>query len=563
MKRVNAFLNRSVSVQSREEPLPSPTDNRMFTHKPLDQTQSSLRLVTVSSELSLDGTIQCYISHSVLERASYVCLSYRWGAPGDRVRILVNGLPFYVQRNLFDFLDMVRIMPMTFYWIDSLCIDQTNIPERNHQVKQMGRIFSRAFLVYLWLGKLPSMAPFMTYFRNSKSKSLFSDPGTPWNTIMQTRDIVKSCIFNHEYWSRAWVTQEILLARSVMILVGRESLKFSDLVGAMTHFDHPDLSNFSDCTFAGFADVVQTPGKLRAKTLINLLDQLRDKECEIPRDRIYSLLSLCSDFQHPEVNYDQPSEDLAFDVLKRSDEPLCTCSALLVAHTLCLYEEHQRHMDDPPEHTSFIEFDVKGLRFARHAMLCNDQILSWAQYKLIGTDIFGHDLILSGLCPAFDALMDALQKYTTGRSDSDSVILEETTDEVPSLLKIMDDEHRQALLDGFGSALTITPHGINPDISTIRIALWLLVKLIPESVPLCSRVAYQKNKLRASDEVATDVYNNDLAYRSLSIDGRAAEHSPIRGADFHRIDSANPEKHQEDEEPVSRPRLRRLTVDTR
>jgi hypothetical protein len=96
-------------------------------------------------------------------------------------------------------------MPMTFYWIDALSIDQANIPERNHQVKQMGRTFSRAFLVYLWLGKLPSMAPFMTYFRNSKSQSLFSDPGTPWNTIMQTRDIVKSCIFNNEYWSRAWV----------------------------------------------------------------------------------------------------------------------------------------------------------------------------------------------------------------------------------------------------------------------------------------------------------------------------------------------------------------------
>tara|TARA_R110002003_G_scaffold1868_13_gene23681 strand:- start:6135 stop:7130 length:996 start_codon:yes stop_codon:yes gene_type:complete len=331
----------------------------------------------------------------------------------------------------------------------------------------------------------------------------------------------------------------------------------------MSHFDHPDLSNFSDCTFATFADVVKAPNKLRSKTLINLLDQLRDKECEIPRDRIYSLLSLCSDFQHPEVNYDQPAEDLAFDVLKRSDEPLCTCSALLVAHTLCLYEEQQRHVDTPPEYTSFIEFDVRGLRFARHAMLCNDQILSWAHYKVIGTDIFGHDQIPSGLCPAFDALMDALQKNTIGRNVAESSVTDESNAQVPFLLKIMDQEHRMAMLDGFGPALNITPHGTNPDTSTVQITLWLLAKLVPDSIPLCPRVAYQKNKIRASDELASDVYNNDLAYRSLSIDGRVAEHSPVRGVDVHRIDSATPDKSQEDEEPVSRPRLRRLTVDTR
>ncbi|KAF2027739.1 hypothetical protein EK21DRAFT_71330 [Setomelanomma holmii] len=556
MKRVNAFLNRSASLQGKEEPIPSPTENKIFTHKPLDQTQSSLRLVTVNSELSADGSIQCYVSHSVLDRASYVCLSYRWG--GDRVRILLNGLPFYVQKNLYDFLEMVRHMPMTFYWIDALCIDQANILERNHQVKQMGRTFSRAFLVYLWLGKLPSMAPCMTYFRNSKSKSMFSDPTIPWNSIMQTRDIVKSCIFNNEYWGRAWVTQEVLLARNVLILTGRDSFKFSDLVGAMSHFEHPDLSNFSDCTFASFEDIITNPDRLRSKTLINLLDHLRDKECAIPRDRVYALLSLCSDFQHPEVNYDQPSEDLAFDVLKRSNEPLCSCSALLVARTLCLYEEHENPMIPSPEHTSFIEFDVRGLRFARHAMLCNDQILSWAHYKLIGTDIFGHDQLLTGLCPAFDALMDALQKHTIGRNDIEPS--SKDTVEIPSMLKIMDHEHRSAMLSGFGPALTITPHGTNHDTSTVQIALWLLARLVPESIPLCSRVAYQKNKARASDEVASDVYNNDLAYRSFSIDGRMGEHSPVRGADFHRIDSANPEKSQEDREVVSRPRLRRIAV---
>jgi hypothetical protein len=200
MKRVNALLNRSVS--SKYDPSLTSTDHRLFEHKPLDETQSSIRLVTLSSELTADGSIQCYVSHSTLDRASYVCLSYRWGASEDVVRIHINGAPFYVRRNLFDFLDMVRRMPMTFYWIDAMCIDQNNISERNHQVAQMGQVYSRAFLVYIWLGKSPSMAPWLQLFVDMKQRHL---PDNPWTCIFEARETIKTCVFSNEYWNRAWV----------------------------------------------------------------------------------------------------------------------------------------------------------------------------------------------------------------------------------------------------------------------------------------------------------------------------------------------------------------------
>jgi hypothetical protein len=203
MKRVNALLNRSVS--SKEEPSPTTTtETRPFEHKPLNESQSSIRLVTISSELSADGSIQCYVSHSTLERASYVCLSYTWGSPGDPMRILINGAPFYVRKNLYDFLDMVRRMPMTFYWIDAICIDQANITERNHQVAQMGQIFSKSFLVYLWLGKLPSMAPWLQHLGSNKPQQ--HQKISPWAALIEARETLRTCVFNNKYWSRAWVS---------------------------------------------------------------------------------------------------------------------------------------------------------------------------------------------------------------------------------------------------------------------------------------------------------------------------------------------------------------------
>jgi hypothetical protein len=202
MKRVNALLNRS--VPNKQEPSPTPTETKTFVHKPLDETKSSLRLITISSELSADGCIQCYVSHSTLDRASYVCLSYRWGPPGDVVRIHINGAPFYIRQNLFDFLDMVRRMPMTFYWIDAVCVDQENSSERSHQVAQMGQIYAGAFLVYLWLGKMPMMTPWMQYLRNERSQHAYR--ALSWATVLEARETLNTCVFNNDIWHRAWVS---------------------------------------------------------------------------------------------------------------------------------------------------------------------------------------------------------------------------------------------------------------------------------------------------------------------------------------------------------------------
>jgi hypothetical protein len=41
-------------------------------------------------------------------------------------------------------------------WIDTLCISQTDIPERNRQLRIMPHIYMRAQTVKVWLGKQPA-----------------------------------------------------------------------------------------------------------------------------------------------------------------------------------------------------------------------------------------------------------------------------------------------------------------------------------------------------------------------------------------------------------------------
>ncbi|KAF2621405.1 HET-domain-containing protein, partial [Macroventuria anomochaeta] len=88
----------------------------------------------------------------------YKAVSYVWGNAVKTKEILLNGKAFTVRMNLHSFLqqlikDRSIWSCLGGYWIDAICIDQTNVAERNYQVALMGKIYSRAFSVIVWLGR--------------------------------------------------------------------------------------------------------------------------------------------------------------------------------------------------------------------------------------------------------------------------------------------------------------------------------------------------------------------------------------------------------------------------
>jgi hypothetical protein len=131
----------------------------LFKYELLDRQESALRLITVLPDLSTEGHIQCSLYNaSSRTHRSYSCLSYTWGSPRPKRAVLIDGCIFYVQPSLFNFLDIARTMRTTVeywpdhFWIDAICIDQSNTIERNRQVTRMGEIYDGANLVVAWLG---------------------------------------------------------------------------------------------------------------------------------------------------------------------------------------------------------------------------------------------------------------------------------------------------------------------------------------------------------------------------------------------------------------------------
>lgn len=88
---------------------------------------------------------------------TYEALSYTWGNPADTEPITLNGQTMHVTRNLTAALLALRNENEDrVMWIDALCIDQTNLQERNEQIRRMPAIYQRATRTIAWLGESDS-----------------------------------------------------------------------------------------------------------------------------------------------------------------------------------------------------------------------------------------------------------------------------------------------------------------------------------------------------------------------------------------------------------------------
>ncbi|KAF1833490.1 HET-domain-containing protein [Decorospora gaudefroyi] len=237
---------------------------------------------------NLDNPISCTIHVVSREDApSYVALSYVWGDEADVHTILLDGKPFTVRRNLWDFLMQWRRHGKKGYlWIDALCIDQSCVGERNHQVAMMGQIYSKAALVISWLGPSAHFERLLQEYRNLVVEHGFDEKlcfkGDPVRWVDYMREIDRA-----EYWDRLWIVQECVMAQNLELWAGRAkilinldllkpirdgySLRFQQIFYMRMHYQRRSIADFCSDT---------------------LFNKFEKAKCTDPRDRVYGLLAV-------------------------------------------------------------------------------------------------------------------------------------------------------------------------------------------------------------------------------------------------------------------------------
>ena len=197
--------------------------------QPLDTT----RLLIVYSGKS--DVVECSLLTAALDaQPKFKALSYTWGNQPCDQQISIDGSVFMVRPSLWALLKRLQHQDKpTIIWIDAICVNQNDLAERKHQVGLMRKIYTQAELVIAWLGEMSreteeALAADLFILRHGKE----ADQRTANETITDAALAGLDDLASRGYWRRAWIVQELVLARTVSLWFGTKGvMSFHEFVG--------------------------------------------------------------------------------------------------------------------------------------------------------------------------------------------------------------------------------------------------------------------------------------------------------------------------------------------
>lgn len=272
---------------------------------------ANIRLLRLRHDSTPDS-IECELTSSSLDCGTdYTAVSYVWGDASAGVRsVLLNGRPIPVGHNLWTLLlHLTKEQHKGYLWIDALCIQQTNVAEKNHQVAIMGQIYAGAKEILVWL-------PMES--RKSYTDRILSRVG-----LMDKQESFLRLLSRNEYWTRALILQEFVLASLVTFGLGPRVISEETLYDQLL-FDDVTLSRRLENS--AMISIVRLRHRMKHRdgkvlTLFDMLnDEYRPMLCSDPRDRMYSILSLLDpgkrDRYPIQPDYTKPVTESLFELTK-------------------------------------------------------------------------------------------------------------------------------------------------------------------------------------------------------------------------------------------------------
>jgi hypothetical protein len=309
-------------------------DAQRYQYRPLNAARNEIRLIRLlyaptvgplSSKhmiwirfaltIFLKDTLRCEIFHTTVENApEYHALSYAWGDASVIKPLHVHVAPLgtevvFVTLNLRDAL--WRLIPKNpteelVIWVDAICINQQDIPERNIQTGKMRMIYENAEKLLVWIGlenqgssEALKLARDLNACSPQEATRLIQLPDTSYALESLVR------LFRRQYWWRIWVIQEVSCAKQTTVFCGEETIPWTELETVCdimrsneeiisNQILYPNLSKVRTLTHGGprglqlsrFSPQIQNP------PLLDLLLSHKSKNSTEPKDKVYALVGI-------------------------------------------------------------------------------------------------------------------------------------------------------------------------------------------------------------------------------------------------------------------------------
>ncbi|KAI1059363.1 hypothetical protein LB507_003951 [Fusarium sp. FIESC RH6] len=335
------------------------TDDCKFSYEPLNTDDFPIRVLQVQPGEPSEPLSCKLINFADATKRSWTCLSYTWGTEPPKEEILINGVSFPVRSNVYNFLRQAQHQGPRNLWIDSICINQSDIQERNAQVDFMSEIFGEAELVIVWLGQTsPALERAFKLLGSSFDADTVTIRAAAGQPVFakfapdECSSLFEAC--GAAIWTRRWVKQEIMLPESVILSCGKASVRISVFFAAMdalidyeTFHDHtiptsePSIEGCEvqseTCFFHAnnynqrlhqCANVLAFYSATRSRhkqiSLPVLLSMFEDSDCTDFRDHVYAFRGVMEQGMALRVDYNMSSIGIflmTLDFIARTTHP--------------------------------------------------------------------------------------------------------------------------------------------------------------------------------------------------------------------------------------------------
>ncbi|KAN0108841.1 heterokaryon incompatibility protein 6 OR allele [Hyaloscypha variabilis] len=314
-------------------------DNK-YQYSPLSDTDDS-RLLHIQPGRKHDK-IKCTLSPvSFASKPAYKALSYTWGTDGKTHTIECDGKLLPVTANLHSALQRFREKSQVCtIWVDAICINQENGPERSQQVRNMRRVYASASQAVIWLGDEIETDSEAFSFINAFEKALKSKRGFDWNNPrsffglhgVNYNTLWKSLgeLLQRLWFGRLWIIQEVVMASNARVFCGSQTCSWESM-SRMVRFirQHGFHTNFGNPLGMNTVRVIAyLKDRLRQNRMAELDYLLLLKATRLflstdPRDRFFALHGFLSKDNTDgiqidyELSYQQVCQNWAMHSIKK------------------------------------------------------------------------------------------------------------------------------------------------------------------------------------------------------------------------------------------------------
>lgn len=218
----------------------------MSMYEPLEKGHDTFRLIQIHPTCDSEKEVEVdLVTVRLGDNPIYEALSYVWGPPPNDRPVIVGGGEVRVRCSLDEFLRVVRHETKArLVYADAICINQDDDREKECQVQMMGSIFQSAKAVLSYLGpgdadtdallrasaKVSPEDYIITKKDNSEGERGHWKEGIFDETELEIFKPAMLHLVNHEYWKRAWIIQECLMAQEVYLYCGRTCTSWDEFL---------------------------------------------------------------------------------------------------------------------------------------------------------------------------------------------------------------------------------------------------------------------------------------------------------------------------------------------